>query len=440
MIAGFAAQDITPDPGLSMSGFSVRQGPPTAVGTHDPIYVHALAASENGSTVVLFAFDLIGLPVPWIEQVRAAVESECGVPAASQMYTCSHTHCGPGTGVIPYAMGDAPVVDPVYMECLAGSVVNVARAALANVAPANLRIGEGESYAGWNRRSAEAAPNGPCDGHVDDIDPAVVVAQFAGDHGAILGTVVNYGCHATSSRDSYYSSDYPGYVRSIVEAETGAPCIYVNGAGGDINPRGATTILRGFDLAERTGGRLGNDAVAVLDSMTAASSTTVGAATVDTEFVYRELISESEARRLYQEKAAEARAATSPEDEFDQFWRGTEYAKRVIAVLNDENWSDRLQVEVQVLRIGDLAIAASPSEFFSADGRSIRGDSPASYTMVAGWSNGNFGYTPTRRAVAHGGYEAESAFMIYGHPAAWDPISGDNIRAAAQTAISSLFD
>ena len=332
MIAGFAAQDITPDPGLSMSGFAVRQGPPTAVGTHDPIYVHALAASANGATVLLFAFDLIGLPVAWVEQVRAAVESDCGVPAGLQMYTCSHTHCGPGTGIIPYVMGDVPDVDPVYMECLAGSVVNVARAALANAAPATLRIGAGESYAGWNRRSAVAAPNGPCDGHVDEVDPAVVVAQFEGEHGGLLGTVVNYGCHATSSRDSYYSSDYPGYVRSVVEAETGAPCIYVNGAGGDINPRGATSILRGFDLAKRTGGRLGNDAVAVLDSMTAAGSTTVDATTVNTELVYRELISESEARRLYDEKAAEAKAATSPEDEFDHKWRGTEYALSLIHI------------------------------------------------------------------------------------------------------------
>ena len=157
MIAGFAAQDITPDPGLSMSGFAVRQGPPTAVGIHDPIFVHALAASAGGSRVILFAFDLIGLPVAWIEQARAAVESECGVPAGSQMYTCSHTHCGPGTGVIPYTLGDAPDVDSAYMECLTGSVVNVARTALEKAAPARLQIGEGKSCAGWNRRSAEAA-------------------------------------------------------------------------------------------------------------------------------------------------------------------------------------------------------------------------------------------------------------------------------------------
>lgn len=440
MIVGFTAQDITPDPGLSMSGFGVRQGPPTAVGIHDPIHVHALAASAGGSTVILFSFDLIGLPVAWIDQARKAVENDCGVPAGSQMYSCSHTHCGPGTGVIPYTMGEAPVVDSAYMECLTGSVVNVARAALKSAAPANLRIGEGESYAGWNRRSADAAPNGPRDGHVDEIDPTVVVAQFEGEDGGILGTVVNYGCHATSSRDSYYSSDYPGYVRSIVEAETGAPCIYVNGGGGDVNPRGATSILRGFDLAERTGGRLGNDAVAVLGSLSAVDSTRVGAVATNAELVYRELISEAEARRLHRERAAAVEAATSLEDKFLHKWHGTEYADRVIAALNDESWSDRLQVEVQALRIGDLAIAAFPSEIFSADSRSIRANSPAPHTMVAGWSNGLFGYAPTRRAVERGGYEAETAFRIYGHPAAWDPISGDNLRAAARSTVCSLFE
>ena len=194
-------------------------------------------------------------------------------------------------------------VDPVYMECLAGSVVNVARAALANAAPANLRIGEGESYAGWNRRSAVAAPNGPCDGHVDEVDPAVVVAQFEGERrraswersSTTDATRPRAGTRTT--RPTIPATFDPSWKR-----QTGAPCIYVNGAGGDVNPRGATSILRGFDLAERTGGRLGNDAVAVLDSMTAAGSTTVDATTVNTELVYRELISESEARRLYDRK------------------------------------------------------------------------------------------------------------------------------------------
>ena len=101
--------------------------------------------------------------------------------------------------------------------------------------------------------------------------------------------------------------------------------------------------------------------------------------------------------------------------------RGRNTPDRVIAALNDESWSDRLQVEVQALRIGDLAIAAFPSEIFSADSRSIRADSPAPHTMVAGWSNGLFGYAPTRRAVERGGYEAETAFRILRAPRGLGP-------------------
>ena len=440
MLAGFASRDITPKPGLSMTGFAVRNGPPIALGTHDPLYVHALAATADGATVLLFSFDLIGLPSSWIAGARKAVESECSVPGSSQMYTCTHTHCGPGTGVLPYTLGDTQAVDPAFMNSLVDHVVSVARDALDGAAQAKLSLGSGESYAGWNRRSAEASATGPHDGHIDEIDSAVVVAQFEGEGGRLLGTVVNYGCHATSSRDSCYSSDYPGYLRSAVEAHTGAPCLYVNGAGGDVNPRGATSELRSFELAEQTGNRLANDALAIIASMTSADSSTVRTANAVAELVYRELISEDEARRIHAEGVAASNNVTSPRAEVESKWYGTEYAARVIAALKDTNWSDRLQVDVQVIRIGDLAIAAFPSEFFSADGRTVRIDSPAPFTMVACWSNGLFGYTPTRRAVERGGYEVEWAFKNYGHPAAWDPISADNLRAAALNATQSLLD
>ena len=59
--------------------------------------------------------------------------------------------------------------------------------------------------------------------------------------------------------------------------------------------------------------------------------------------------------------------------------------------------------------------------------------------MVAGWSNGNWGYLPTRRVAAHGGYEAETAHPWYQQPAAWTPKSGDALRAAALASLADLF-
>ena len=84
-------------------------------------------------------------------------------------------------------------------------------------------------------------------------------------------------------------------------------------------------------------------------------------------------------------------------------------------------------------------MVAIPSEFFSADGRTLRAKTPSPELVVAGWSNGLVGYTPTRRAMATGGYEVDDAYRWYGHPAAWDPVSGDNLRAAALNSIGQLF-
>ena len=108
-----------------------------------------------------------------------------------------------------------------------------------------------------------------------------------------------------------------------------------------------------------------------------------------------------------------------------------EHAERVLAAHDDPARTGRLEVELQALRIGDLATVATPVELFAADGQAIRAGSPAPATIVAGWSNGNWGYLPTRRVAAHGGYEAETAHPWYQQPAAWTPESGDALRTAA---------
>ena len=97
-------------------------------------------------------------------------------------------------------------------------------------------------------------------------------------------------------------------------------------------------------------------------------------------------------------------------------WHQVDFARRVL----DWQPSDGpgLTVDIQALRIGDLALVAIPSEFFSADGRALRAQTPSPELMVAGWSNGLVGYTPTRRATATGGYEVDDAHRWYGHPAA----------------------
>jgi len=67
-----------------------------------------------------------------------------------------------------------------------------------------------------------------------------------------------------------------------------------------------------------------------------------------------------------------------------------------------------LEVEIQALRIGDLAIVAMPGEPFSGIGAAVKKNSPFAVTMFCGYSSGKGGdYMPVESEYEHGGYEVE---------------------------------
>jgi hypothetical protein len=67
-----------------------------------------------------------------------------------------------------------------------------------------------------------------------------------------------------------------------------------------------------------------------------------------------------------------------------------------------------LPVELQALRIGEVAIVSMPGEPFSGIGTAVRRQSPFAFTFFCGYSSGQgSGYMPTAEEYAHGGYEVE---------------------------------
>jgi hypothetical protein len=67
-----------------------------------------------------------------------------------------------------------------------------------------------------------------------------------------------------------------------------------------------------------------------------------------------------------------------------------------------------VRVEVQLLRIGSVAIMAMPGEPFAEIGAALKKASPFEYTMFCGYSTGaGGGYMPVREEYEFGGYETE---------------------------------
>ena len=90
-----------------------------------------------------------------------------------------------------------------------------------------------------------------------------------------------------------------------------------------------------------------------------------------------------------------------PKSEHPHAWTKT-YAQEALHLAE---YPPTMEVKLQTLRIGDIAIASAPSEVFAETGLAIKQGSPFRRTFVMELANGYSGYLPTREQHELGGYE-----------------------------------
>src|SRR5690606_3702078 len=178
--------------------------------------------------------DLIVFSNPGWDAIRAGIARDTGIENVICAVTHTHGSGRPGDAVEAF----------IVTRTLAA-----AREAAAHLVPATLGHGVGTLNAGYNRRIINAdgtvemrwnnkdrIPSEPVD---DDIG---VLALRRADDGRALVTLVNYAVHPVISMnfdELIVSADWPGAMADKVAAATGAPCVFLLGAAGDINPHDA---------------------------------------------------------------------------------------------------------------------------------------------------------------------------------------------------------
>jgi hypothetical protein len=111
--------------------------------------------------------------------------------------------------------------------------------------------------------------------------------------------------------------------------------------------------------------------------------------------------------------------------------------------------------EVQMLKLGPLAIVGIPAEPLNALGLAVRGlasprtagggargnttSSGPARVWCAGYANGCYGYLPVREEYPRGGYEVESAHRHYGRPGPFAPDTAERVLAEAAAGIATLW-
>lgn len=423
LLAGAGRAVITPPPGTFLMGYIAREYGAAAV--HDDLYATALVLGDGSLRLALVCCDLLMLHPTTVARVRARVEALTGIPAGHIMLCCTHTHSGPVTYVTDDAAWPAR---RAYLDRLVEQIAAAVAEGAALMHPAAWGVGQGHVQIGVNRRQRTAAgttvigedPGGPVDPQllvfrVDRIDPDTHATQP-------LALLVNYACHAVClGHDNYLvSADWPGEMRRVVEAATGARVGFVQGACADINPLGGPRS--DYESVERLGRQVGEEACAVSAGISLRRDIQLAAAA---EILRLPLLPRPHA---VPHESAPLKSGPLLDDRFP-------WAAQVVEV----DGTRCALAELHVLRLGDVALAGVAAEPFVEIGLQVKAGSPAASTMFAGYTNGSVGYVPIPAAYAQGGYEVDESYFYYRLPGPLAPAAADRMRDRTLALIAALL-
>ena len=428
--AGIAKAVVTPEKSVWLAGYGSKRSPDGKL--HD-LWMKALALEDAaGERVVLITSDFQGVPKSMSDPVFEELRRQYGLERRQVMLTFSHNHCGPrlGDDLVDYYPVEVEQVELVrdYTELMQKKVVAMVGEALANLAPATLRTGLGQTTFAVNRRNnpeaevpAILARGEPLKGPVDHSVPVMTVTRPDGELAAVL---FGYACHPTTLSFLTWCGDYPGFAQLEIEQHhPGATAMFVNTCGGDQNP----LPRRSVELCQKYGHML---AVAVEDVLRQPELPPVSSR-VRTAFEYVELpylktVTRDDLHTLLQDSnAIRARWAARLLQQLDG---GATFAESYPYPVHA--W--RLGSEMLVIGMGAETVVDYALRFKREFGPG---------TWVLGYADEMIAYIPSRRVWEEGGYEGGSNLYEYGRPAfRWNGDIEDRIAASVHRLVKQVSE
>jgi len=225
MRAGFSYIDISPESpqGLYLAGF---QNERMSTGLRDPLLARVACLESRDLTLVLVSLDLVGLMRPEVERIRAALPEDI---RANVIMCSTHTHAGPDTmGLWGKAMaGAVPVrsgVDPAYLDLLGQRVAKAIITAREQMDEVNLFYHQAQiPYPDVIENIREPG----------NFDKTLRMIKFTlpGER-APFALLINFPCHPEIlwEHNTRVSADFVGEFCARLSEETGAFCMFFNGA------------------------------------------------------------------------------------------------------------------------------------------------------------------------------------------------------------------
>lgn len=268
---GVARRDITPPVGIysRMWGSALHD---VAEGVHLPLTatVIALRSNDADAPLILVCLDLGWWRSPTEERLfRTKVLQSLSLSESQLILHLSHTHSGPSISLEAKEKPGGDKIKP-YLDNLHDAVVDATREALDSCVPSILEWSTGRCDLAHFRDQPNPEGKGMVVGYCPEVevDDTLLVGRVSSPTRGVMATLVNYACHPTTLGGSnrLISPDYVGPMRELVEEHTGAaPCLFLNGAAGDLAPR--QQYVGDMAVAVKNGHQLGHAVLSVLSGM-----------------------------------------------------------------------------------------------------------------------------------------------------------------------------
>ena len=416
-------------------------------------------ADDDGTQVALVDVEFCVVTDSVARPIRQAVSQLTAIPLDHVRLSYTHTHSGPSLAPSWAHEGDEMI--PAYVASLPDRLAGAAWQAQRGLRPARVAAASGSSDINVNRRLKLDSGRVVCgrnwSGFADREVTLVRIDQA--ERSQPLAVIVGYGAHPTimGPPNQLITPDYPGVVRKVVESATGATCLFLQGAAGNVHA--VVDYVGDPAVYHRLGGILGHEAarlalktqtqqtrerlVRVLES---GAPLAIYADEPDGEpdGTLRVLVrhvqlpltvfgSVDDEVREADEAAANLERVRRDGGE-EQIALATGIARRAdMRAGKARQYAGQTQVAAALhgLRIGNLALVGFPGEPFAEIGAEVKRRSPFAHTFFGGYTNDYLGYLPIDSARPDGGYEVETSPFA--------PGSADLVIDAAVDLLSELY-
>lgn len=410
---GFGRTDITPIEPVPLAGYGNAQDRISQEIDYRLFGTCLAFADEKNEPVLVYHTDLCGPPyVLFKHWLLPPIAEATGVKADRILVSCTHNHSGP-------ALDEAEDDERIkrYQPLLIEKMVEAAKLALADLAPATLETGsvqtkglnhvrryvlEDGTFAGDNYGHFKLSPIA---GHESEPDRQLQLIKIKreGKKDIILANFQMHPHRNGGSKRYVMSADIIGAFREEMEKD-GILFAYFTGGSGNVNghsrlPEENITpdfIAHGKALAD----------YARKVEFTPAKTGEVNFRTI----VVPVPVDHSKDHmvptcRKIQEQwyntytHADYRHLSDP--------LGISSIYHAEAIIFKSEMPETLHMNTWALSIGDVAFVAVPYEMFDTNGRQIKEGSPFQRTFVLTCTNERFAYIPSALGFKNGGYSAD---------------------------------